>query len=51
MDAGGLIICVTLRPDRLTELSGIAERVAAELPGWCADFGKRVRTEQGWAAP
>jgi hypothetical protein len=39
---------LTLRADRLTELSGIAERLAAELPAWCADFGKRVRSEQGW---
>jgi hypothetical protein len=51
MDAGGLIICLRLRLDRLTELSGIADRVAVELPGWCADFGKRVRMEQGWAVP
>ena len=39
---------LSLRLDRLTELSAIAERVAADLPAWCADFGKRVRTEQGW---
>ena len=39
---------LTLRADRLTELSVIAERLAVELPAWCADFGKRVRTEQGW---
>jgi hypothetical protein len=39
---------LTLREDRLTELSAIAEKVAAELPGWCADFGKRVRMEHGW---
>ena len=40
---------LTLRLDRLTELSAIADRVALELPAWCADFGKRVRTKQGWA--
>jgi len=39
---------LTLRADRLTELSVIAEHLAAELPAWCADFVKRVRTEQGW---
>ena len=39
---------LTLRLDRLTELSGIADRGAAELPAWCADFGNRVRREQGW---
>lgn len=39
---------LTLREDRLRELSAIAERLATELPGWCEDFGKRVRKEQGW---
>lgn len=39
---------LTLRPDRLAELVGIAERVAVELPGWCAEFGQKVKTEQGW---
>lgn len=39
---------LSLRADRLTELSGIAKRLAAELQVWCADFGKRVRREQGW---
>jgi hypothetical protein len=39
---------LSLRLDRLTELSGIAEQIALELPRWCADFGKRVRREQGW---
>jgi hypothetical protein len=39
---------LTLRADRLTELSGIAQTLAAQLPAWCADFGKHVRTEQGW---
>jgi hypothetical protein len=37
-----------LREDRLKELSVIAQRLSADLPGWCADFGKRVRAEQGW---
>jgi len=37
-----------LRPDRLTELVEIAERVARELPLWCSDFGAQVKTEQGW---
>lgn len=39
---------LSLRADRLTELSGIALRLAAELPAWCATFGKRVCSEQGW---
>jgi hypothetical protein len=39
---------LTLRQDRLAELSTIAERLAGELPGWCMDFGNRVRKEQGW---
>ena len=39
---------LTLRADRLEELSGIAERLAVELPVWCVSFGKRVRKEQGW---
>jgi hypothetical protein len=39
---------LTLRADRLTELSTVAKQVAADLPAWCADFGKRVRREQGW---
>lgn len=37
-----------LRPDRLAELTVIAERVAMELPAWCADLGGKVRSEQGW---
>jgi hypothetical protein len=39
---------LALRADRLAELSHIAERLASEFPAWCADFGKRVRKEQGW---
>lgn len=39
---------LTLRADRLTELSAIAERLAAELPAWCANFATQVRNEQGW---
>jgi hypothetical protein len=39
---------LTLRQDRLAELSTIAERLATELPAWCADLGNRVRKEQGW---
>ena len=39
---------LTLRADRLAELSRIAERLASEFPVWCAVFGKRVRKEQGW---
>jgi hypothetical protein len=33
---------LTLRADRL------AEQLAADLPQWCADFGEKVRAEQGW---
>lgn len=40
---------LTLRPDRLAELASLAEQVAADLPEWCADFGDRVRAEQGWS--
>jgi hypothetical protein len=39
---------LTLRPDRLSELVSIAERLVAELPAWCADFGREVRAEQRW---
>lgn len=39
---------LTLREDRLAELSAIAQKLAAELPAWCHDFGNRVRAEQGW---
>ena len=39
---------LTLRADRLAELSRIAERLASEFPVWRAGFGKRVRKEQGW---
>lgn len=39
---------LSLRPDRLAELAQIGERLAAELPIWCTEFGKRVRKEQGW---
>lgn len=41
---------VMLRADRLTELSQLVEQVAAKLPHWCAEFGEKVRSEQGWAA-
>ncbi len=37
-----------LRADRLSELTIIAERVAAELLAWCAELGRKVRSEQGW---
>ena len=37
-----------LKANRLAELSGLAERLAAELPRWCAEFGATVRSEQGW---
>jgi hypothetical protein len=40
---------MTLRPERLSDLVSVAERLAAELPAWCADFGSAVRAEQHWA--
>ena len=39
---------LTLRPDRLSELASVAERLAAELPAWCAEFRTKVCTEQHW---
>jgi hypothetical protein len=39
---------LALRADRMAELARIAEQLAAELPAWCADFGNKVRAEQGW---
>jgi hypothetical protein len=41
---------VTLRADRLADLSQLAEQVAAKLPQWCAEFGEKVRSEQHWHA-
>jgi hypothetical protein len=41
---------LTLRPDRLSELVVVAERLAAELPTWCGCFEKAVRAEQHWGA-
>jgi hypothetical protein len=42
---------LTLRSDRLLELRTAAQRLAADLPQWCAEFGEKVRGEQGWAEP
>lgn len=39
---------LTLRADRLAELARLAEQLAADLPQWCANFGEKVRAEQGW---
>jgi hypothetical protein len=39
---------LTLRADRLAELARLAEQLTADLPQWCADFGEKVRAEQGW---
>jgi hypothetical protein len=36
------------REDRIKELAGLAAQLACQLPVWCADFGERTRTEQGW---
>jgi len=32
----------------VAQASAIAEQMAADLPQWCADFGEKVRAEQGW---
>jgi len=37
-----------LRSDRLRELVGIAEAIAAELPTWSSSFVEQVKAEQGW---
>ena len=39
---------LTLRADRLAELTHLAEQVTSALPSWCQAFEKRVRLEQGW---
>ena len=39
---------LTLRPDRVAEVTTIAGQVATELADWCADFGRKVKLEQGW---
>jgi hypothetical protein len=39
---------LVLREDRLTELARTAQSMGGELPGWCSEFERRVRAEQGW---
>ncbi|MEK6558264.1 MAG: hypothetical protein AABZ14_08200 [Candidatus Margulisiibacteriota bacterium] len=39
---------LTLRPDRLAELSRLAEQLVGDLPGWCSELGRKVRVEQDW---
>ena len=41
---------LTLRPGRLVDLASDAERIAADFPGWSAEFAAVVRREQGWPA-
>ena len=36
------------REERVEELASLAERLAAQLPIWSADFGARTKAEQGW---
>lgn len=36
------------REERMKELAALAEQLAAQLPGWAADFVERVKAEQGW---
>jgi hypothetical protein len=40
---------LTLRADRLRELSRLAQRLADEFPSWCTAFARQVRAEQNWA--
>jgi hypothetical protein len=39
---------LTLRPDRLQELAGIAETVSRDFDAWVQTFVSAVRIEQGW---
>lgn len=39
---------VVLREDRLAELTALSVKLASALPRWCAEFGEKVRREQGW---
>ncbi len=39
---------LTLREDRLRELSRTAEIIAREIPAWCDEFGRQIRAEQDW---
>jgi hypothetical protein len=36
------------RQERMKDLAVLAEQLAAQLPIWSADFGERVKAEQGW---
>ncbi len=58
MDSAGLTIllrelaadCEVARDaaHKAAQLARLAEQLAADLPQWCADFGEKVRAEQGW---
>lgn len=37
------------REERMKELGALAEQLAVQLSVWSADFGKRIKAEQGWA--
>jgi hypothetical protein len=39
---------LTLRRDRVQELTETALDVTAKLPAWCLEFERKVRLEQGW---
>jgi len=39
---------LVLKEARLTEIVGLAEQVAREVPTWCREFGESVRRQQGW---
>lgn len=36
------------REERMKELAALAAQLAAQLPVWSANFGERIRAEQGW---
>ena len=40
---------LTLRADRVEELTKMAVELTGKLPGWCLEFERKVRREQGWA--
>lgn len=39
---------LTLKTERLVDLSRISQEIAGALPDWCSAFAAKVRTQQGW---
>jgi len=39
---------LTLRPERLSDLTRLAQDLASELANWCRELGRKVKAEQGW---